>query len=133
MTKFLLDTNIVSYFIKGTSQTLNQKILNIPLELYCTNWTVMQELYFGVFKAGRMDLELRYNQFFENCNVLLLDEKVILTCAKIEAHLVNKGKIIELEDVWIAATCIVHDLILITNNTKDFENIPELHYEDWTK
>jgi tRNA(fMet)-specific endonuclease VapC len=31
----------------------------------------------------------------------------------------------------IAATAIVHDLILVTHNTRDFQNIPGLRLEDW--
>jgi tRNA(fMet)-specific endonuclease VapC len=34
-------------------------------------------------------------------------------------------------DLMIAATAITHDLILVTHNTKDFENIPDLQMVDW--
>ncbi len=133
MTKYLLDTNIVSYFVKGHNEALNQKILATPPSQLCTNWTVKQELYFGVFRVKRLDLELRYNQFFEYCKVVFPDDRIVLTCAKIEAHLISIGKIVCLEDIWIASTCIVSNFVLVTNNTKDFVNIPELKFEDWTK
>jgi tRNA(fMet)-specific endonuclease VapC len=31
----------------------------------------------------------------------------------------------------IASVALVHDLTLVTHNTKDFENIPDLRVEDW--
>ena len=34
-------------------------------------------------------------------------------------------------DLMIAAVALVHDLTLVTNNTKDFQNIPGLRLEDW--
>ena len=36
-------------------------------------------------------------------------------------------------DILIAAFCIVNGCTLVTNNTKDFINIPEVHLADWTK
>jgi predicted nucleic acid-binding protein len=35
-------------------------------------------------------------------------------------------------DLWIAATAIVHDLILETHNMRDFEHVPDLSVTDWT-
>ena len=34
-------------------------------------------------------------------------------------------------DLWIASVALAHGLTLVTNNTKDFENIPGLRLEDW--
>ena len=34
-------------------------------------------------------------------------------------------------DLMIASAALVYDLTLVTNNTKDFQNIPGLHIEDW--
>ena len=36
------------------------------------------------------------------------------------------GKVISPQDAWIAATAIRHNLPLVTNNTKDFQNISKL-------
>lgn len=34
-------------------------------------------------------------------------------------------------DLKIAATCLVHDALLLTRNTSDFANVPGLHVENW--
>ena len=42
-----------------------------------------------------------------------------------------KGICFNKMDLLIAASAIVHDLTLVTHNTQDFRNIPNLHLEDW--
>ena len=42
-------------------------------------------------------------------------------------------EIIDDMDLLIAATAIYNELTLVTNNTKNFENIPNLSLENWKK
>jgi tRNA(fMet)-specific endonuclease VapC len=44
----------------------------------------------------------------------------------------TKGKLIEDADILIAAYCIKHNLILVTNNARHFQNIDNLQMERWT-
>ena len=41
------------------------------------------------------------------------------------------GALTSTVDLMIAAVAIVHDLTLVTNNVKDFRNVPDLHIVDW--
>ncbi len=34
-------------------------------------------------------------------------------------------------DLMIASVALVHDLTLVTHNTRDYQNIPSLRTEDW--
>lgn len=45
----------------------------------------------------------------------------------------DKGIRIEDMDLLIAATPIYNELTLVTNNTKHFENVPNLKIENWKK
>ena len=131
MTKFLFDTNIISYFAKGVNTKLNKKILDIKPEQRYLNWVVQQELLYGVYRKQRFDLEVKYQNFFKVCNIIYPDSQIVEVCAKLEALLDSKGFIIGLEDIWIASTCLAKNLVLVTNNAKHFENIEGLEVENW--
>jgi len=62
-----------------------------------------------------------FNSFISNSIILDLEEEVIIETIKL-----RKKYNIKLPDAIIAATCIVNDCSLITNNIKDFEQIIEL-------
>ena len=47
------------------------------------------------------------------------------------AKMFDKGIRIEDMDLLIAATAIYNELTLVTNNTKHFENVPNLKIENW--
>lgn len=53
--------------------------------------------------------------------------------ADIKAKMFDKGIRIEDMDLLIAATAIYNELTLVTNNTKHFENVPNLKIENWKK
>ncbi len=51
--------------------------------------------------------------------------------AEIRASLLDVGRTIPVLDLLIAATALVHDLILVTHNVKDFAFVPGLTVVDW--
>ena len=53
--------------------------------------------------------------------------------ADIKAKIFDKDIRIEDMDLLIAATAIYNELTLVTNNTKHFENVPNLKIENWKK
>ncbi len=53
--------------------------------------------------------------------------------ARIYAEHRRQGNPIEDADLFIAAYCIANSYTLVTNNTKHFENIDELHMANWAK
>lgn len=59
--------------------------------------------------------------FFDVANILELAEAVVMKTIEI-----RQGNRIKLPDAIIAATAIVHNLALITRNTKDFQKIKGL-------
>jgi tRNA(fMet)-specific endonuclease VapC len=52
---------------------------------------------------------------------------------RIKAELRQSGKPINDSDLFIAATAISHDLVLVTNNLRHFERIPFLRIENWVE
>ncbi len=45
--------------------------------------------------------------------------------------LLQKGIAVPTTDLMIATAALVHDLTLVTHNTADFRNIPDLRLDDW--
>ena len=68
-------------------------------------------------------------RLLNSLSVLDLDKNSAILSAKIEAELINKGDIIDIEDIMIAAIAINNDEILVTRNIKHFERIKDLRIE----
>lgn len=45
---------------------------------------------------------------------------------RLERHLQSGGNLIGTNDLWIAATALVHDMALVTNNADEFRKVPGL-------
>jgi predicted nucleic acid-binding protein len=113
---FLLDTNIVIYLSQGKLRTSD--FAKNGGELYISSMTYIEALGFA-FPSQDAEKEVA-----EICEDL---DRFFLT-REIEKQTINirKSKKIKLPDAVIAATAIVHNLTLVTANSDDFKNIPEL-------
>jgi len=131
---YLLDTNIISYLLLQNAKVKN-KIETINLQELVTCSIVVSELLYGVKLSGSKQFELIsfYNSFFERIEVIGYDFSASKIFAEIKSDLKINGNIIEDFDLMIASICLANDLILVTNNTKDFERINGLKIENWTK
>jgi tRNA(fMet)-specific endonuclease VapC len=65
-------------------------------------------------------------------HIIPIDEPIAVELSKIKSFLRKKGELIENFDILIAATAIVNDLIVATNNTRHFSRINTLAIENWT-
>ena len=64
-------------------------------------------------------------------SVVAYDQNCAEEFGRLRLALKKQGIALDPVDLMIAATALVHDLILVTNNTRDFERIPNLRLEDW--
>ncbi len=130
---YLLDTNIVSYFIKGNHPKLSARM---KLAFNKQNIAIS-----AITRA-----EIRYGQALMTSNDkrhksinLLLDElptlpwttEVADRYGQVKGQLQRQGTPIGEMDTQIAAHTLTEDLILVTHNTKHFDNVPDLKLEDW--
>ena len=132
MKKSLLDTNILSYFLRGNSIVVEK------LRLYRQYYSYLS---FSIFTYYEIKSGLLYKdaykqmQRFENLaavsEVIPYDIKIADTASQIYDNLRKRGLLITPIDLFIGATAITWNYRLITANIKHFQNIPELDYEDW--
>ncbi len=119
----ILDTNIVSYIMKGTAEAklyerhLSNKLLSIT-------FVTVGELYFGAENANwgskkRESLEATLRNFV----VLPYDNYVAREYGKIRFAMKRAGGISD-NDAWIAACAVRHDTPLVTHNARHFVNVP---------
>jgi predicted nucleic acid-binding protein len=63
----------------------------------------------------------------------IIDKEILEISISVYVDLRKQGLVIEDADILIAAYCIKNDCILVTNNTKHFENIKGLKIINWIK
>lgn len=93
------------------------------------------ELLHGVYRAMDPAIRTRRQAFVEavltSFPILEIDLEVARAHAALWSSLAQQGAMIGVHDSWIAATCIAHDLTLITGNTREFDRVPGLRFENW--
>ncbi len=129
--KYLLDTNICVYWLKGNEQ-IEQKILSVGLDNVVLSFLNVSELYYGAYKSQRVDANLTLiRQLTDQLNVIESDEAISEMFGEMKATLEKAGAIIDDADLFIAACAKVHGLALVTNNIKHFKRIKGLKLENW--
>jgi tRNA(fMet)-specific endonuclease VapC len=133
MKKCLLDTNVLSYFLRGNPVVVEK------FRLYRQHYSYLS---FSIFTYYEIKSGLLYKdsykqmQRFENLaaasEIISYDKAIADTASQIYDNLRKRGLLITPIDLFIGATAISCNYRLITGNIKHFQNIPALDYEDWS-
>lgn len=132
MKRYMLDTNTVSYFIKGHPSVVSH-VIKIPMASLCISSITEGELQFGL--AKRPDAKRLYKAVDElllRVDVMPWDSTVAKRYGKLRANMELKGKILGSLDMLIAAHAIEVDAVLVTND-KAFKQLYGLSIENWCK
>jgi tRNA(fMet)-specific endonuclease VapC len=126
--RFILDTNIVIAIFSGET-SIKEHLLKAD-EVFISS-TVLGELFFGAFKSKRSKTNLkRISDFADTISILNCDKDTAYQYGIVKIKLLDKGKSIPENDIWIAALTIQNDLILVTRDGH-FDEIEDLKYEKW--
>lgn len=92
------------------------------------------ELRFGAIgKKASPKHNLIVDQFMERIDAVLpWDKAAVEATASIKRVLAERGTPIGANDAAIAGNAIAASCVLVTNNTREFERVPDLHIEDWS-
>lgn len=133
MITYTFDTNIFSYYIKG-DEKIKDRLIKVLSDgnQFIINPITYYEITRGLLAIDSRKKLQKFNDLCQVFGTLELSNKVLDIAAQNYALLRKKGQLIEDADLFIAATCLVHDLVLITNNTKHFARIKGLKIENWT-
>lgn len=131
--KFLIDTDIVIYWLKNKYPLINESIKKAGKKSVFISSITAAELYFGAYNSARKEENISVIEgLLDKIGVILFDEKCGKHFGEIKARLKSTGQIISDSDIFIAATAISNDFVLVTNNEAHFGRIENLTIENWT-
>ena len=130
--KYMLDTNICIYAIKHKPERVLQTLKEKLDEGLCISSITLAELAHGVEKSASRDKNAAaLLKFLTVLTVLPFDDLAAAEYDKICAYLQRLGTPIGTMDMLIAAHAKTENLILVTNNTREFIRVPDLQLENW--
>lgn len=122
--KYIIDTNVISHlFADKFPQVGKDFVANVINREFVISVVVQIEVLTYHNIPSKMPL---IEEFIQLASILALDKNVTLKAIELRRNY----KKMKLADAIIGATAIVHNRILITNNTKDFANIKGLKLID---
>ena len=119
---YLIDTNVAIYYFGMALTNDSEKFIDQILE-ESYSISVVNRIELLGFKELNKNEAAALNSFISNSNILDLEEDIILKTIQI-----RKTYTIKIPVAIIAATCLIHNCSLITNNIKDFDKIIGLHF-----
>ncbi|MGA7931956.1 MAG: type II toxin-antitoxin system VapC family toxin [Kovacikia sp.] len=130
--RYLLDTCVISDFIKGESDTKVRLKQTPPVDIAVSVITVMELRYGLSLNPQRAQtVEPAISSFLSSVTILPFSTVEAEQAAQIRAVLKSQGQPIGAYDVLIAATALQHNLLMITANQREFDRVPGLQTENW--
>lgn len=132
MVNYFLDTDICVEIIRGRAPQIIDRLLSLADDEVMISVITLSELEFGVWRSENPDKNaqalLNFTSFLK---VAPFTSAAAATYGRIRAELARKGTPIGPLDTLIAAHAVAANVVLISNNTREFRRIEELHVENW--
>jgi len=128
--QFMLDTDTVSYALRGQGKVAVEILKHNPSEL-CVSAITVAELRFGADKRKSAKLHRLIDSFLATVAVRAFDQACAEEFGKLANLLADRGEPIGEADTYIAAHAKAIKVTLVTNNVKHFARVPGLKVENW--
>lgn len=129
--KYLLDTNTVSYYLRGVPATVKHIQGQKPTALVISAITAM-ELTYGVEKRQSATLTAAVQGFLSGVQVMPFDADAAKHAGVVRAALERIGVALSLADSQIAGHALALDLTLVSTDAA-FKRVRGLTVKDWSK
>lgn len=130
---YLIDTDTIIFALRGDDKVLEKFKENKSIPISISMITYAELIFSAKRSLNEQKNMIKVNHIRDIYPIEELNEGVMEVFADIKAKMVEKGIKIEDMDLLIASTAIYNELVLVTNNTKHFKNIPNLKLENWKK
>jgi tRNA(fMet)-specific endonuclease VapC len=130
--RYLLDTNVVSYFVSNKPPVVRLRMNRAGLAATAISAITEAELRYGLAnKSGGMALRNAVETFLANAATLAWDSAAARAYGLLRVEQERKGKPLSTEDLMIAAHALSLGLTLVTHD-QAFSFVDGLRTEDWT-
>jgi len=132
--KYSLDSNTCIHYLNGRSASIVRKLPTVPAHDIVICSVVRGELAYGAAKSQTPEKSAaKQAQFLNPYLTLPYDDVAAIEFGRIRAVLEAAGTPIGPYDMQIAAIALIHGLIVVTHNTREFGRVRGLQIEDWEK
>src|SRR5580700_8486142 len=115
---YLLDTNIVSYLIKGQMPSVKLRLEQEDAASIAISSITEAEVFYGVANnLGAVGLRNAAESFFAKAIVLAWESAAARTYGQLRANQKRKGRPLSIEDLMIAAHALSQGLTLVTHDS----------------
>jgi len=133
-TRFLLDTNICIYIRQKKPEEVLRRFRNLRTGEAAISVITYGELVFGATKSQQRTAALeRLAELLNWLPALALPETAGNAYGLVRADLAARGQMIGNNDLWIASHALAAELILVTNNEKEFRRVRGLKVQNWAE
>lgn len=130
--RYLLDTCVISDFVKGEPGTQIRLKQTPPNDIAVSSITVMELRYGLALNPQRAQkVEPIILSFLASVVILPFSSLEAEQAAQIRAILKSQGQPIGAYDVLISANALQHNLLMVTANQREFDRVPGLQTENW--
>jgi tRNA(fMet)-specific endonuclease VapC len=128
--KYLLDSNICIHFFRGEFNII-EKLNAIGLKNCAISEITLAELVYGAENSDNpgKNFEL-IDKFIDQLTILPIFDSIRIY-GKEKSRLRKIGKMISDFDLLIGCTAVEKDLIMVTENVREFERISNIKIENW--
>jgi tRNA(fMet)-specific endonuclease VapC len=133
LTRFLLDTNIISDLIRSPRGIVASKIRDIGEADVCTSIIVAAELRYGAAKRGSARLTATVETILQPIEVLPFEAPADRVYGQLRADLQRAGKSLSYNDMLIAAHALTLGTTLVTDNHREFALVDGLPLANWLR
>jgi tRNA(fMet)-specific endonuclease VapC len=134
MPLYMLDTDTCSYIMKRSHPTVLKRLQAVPVSDVCMSVITKAELLYGVEVSPRRAQDAAaLEAFLPYVEAVDFADDAAHHYAEIRADLKKRGTLIGANDLFIAAHARARGLVLVTNNTTEFQRVDNLELDNWTR
>lgn len=129
---YMLDTNICIYAMKKKPEKVLRRFREELYNGMCISSITLAELEYGMkHSSDPIKNEQALLRFLAPLSILPFGPSAASEYGEIRAHLQRQGTPIGPLDMLIAGHARSEGMVLVTNNVREFERVPDLVLEDW--
>jgi tRNA(fMet)-specific endonuclease VapC len=133
VTRYLLDTNIVSDLIRSPQGKIAGRIAEVGEKKVCTSIIVAAELRYGAAKRGASRLTAQMESVLGSLEVLPFETPSDIAYRDLRSRLEAAGTPIGANDLLIAAHAVALGYTIVTDNERGFSRVGDLRLENWLR